>query len=155
MAVSRYAALTDAVLATLRALNATTLAGVEIVDGPPLLNQFPAEAIYVGWSGEPDSDTSGSISQGYHDLGPVATRDETAEVYCTIQAARGDDDMAAARLRAVAILGVMESALRANVSQGLVDVLRIEISDGAVRQVRNADGIGVEIAATVTATSLI
>ena len=155
MAISRYAAVTDAIISTLSALQSTTLANVEIVDGPPLIDQFPPDAIYVGWNGGIDDDSAGNITQSYHDTSPVATRDERVEVYCIFQSARGDDEMAEARTRVVDMLGAAETALRANVGLGLTDLLRVEVSDGAVRQVRNADGIGVEIAVTITATSLI
>lgn len=155
MAISRYAAVTDAILSTLRANATLSAAAVEIVDGPPIQQQYGTTCLYLGWRGDPDDDTAGNITQNYHDLGPAATRDEIVDIYGVVQSVRGDDDMAAARTTAVAALGAMETALRGNVSLGLADVLRIEVTDSAVRQVRDADGIGVELAFTITVTSLI
>lgn len=153
MSISRFAAVTDAILATLRA--ETGLGNVEVMDGPPTQGQTSDSFLWVGWNGDPDDASAGSIRQNYHDLGPTATRDEVVEVYCTIQVGRGDDEMAQARSDAIACLGVVESALRANVSLGLADLLRVEMSDSSVRQIRDQLGIAVEIDFTVTATALI
>lgn len=155
MAISRYAAATDAILTTLRANATLSAAAVEIIDGPPVQQAYGTTVLYVGWRGDVDDDTAGDITQAYHDLGPAATRDEIISIYCVVQSVRGDDDMSAARSSAVAALGAIETALRANVSLGLADVLRIELSDSTVRQVRDADGIGVELGFTITVTSLI
>jgi hypothetical protein len=155
VAISRYAAATDAVLAALRADATLAAAAVEIIDGPPAQQAYGTTVLYVGWRGDVDDDTAGDITQEYHDLGPTATRDEIISIYCTVQSVRGDDDMAAARTSAVAALGAIETALRGNVSLGLANVLRIEVSDSTVRQVRDVEGIGVELGFTITVTSLI
>jgi translation initiation factor IF-1 len=111
--------------------------------------------VYVGWTGDVDNDTAGTVSQQYHDAGVAAKRDETCEVFCTVQSVRGDGDMSAARRDAVLVLGAIESALRGNISLGLEDLIRIEVSNGDVRQVRDAEGIGVEFDITITSTALI
>lgn len=155
MAISRYAAATDALVALAQADATLIAAAVEVVDGPPLQQQYAETSLYVGWSGEEDDATSGSISSAYHDLGPAAKRDETVEVYCTIRSVTGTDDMSGARSSAIAALGALETAVRANVSLGLADVLRFEVSDATVRQVRDSLGVGVDVGFTVTCTSLI
>lgn len=155
MAISRYAAATDALVALALADSTLTAAKVQIVDGPPGGQQYGETVLYVGWTGEDDNATAGSIESSYHDLGATATRDERVEVYCVIQSVRGDDEMAVARTAAVAAYGALETAIRANVSLGLDDVLRFEVSDATVRQVRDGEGIGVEVGFTITCISLI
>ena len=155
MAISRYAAVTDAILTTLRADATLTAAAVEIVDGPPIQQAYGSTVLYVGWSGEADNPTSGTISQQYHDTGTAAKRDEVVEVYCLIQTARGDDDMSTARTDATAALGAIESALRTTPALGLADVIRVEMSDSSVKQIRDGLGLAFEHAFTITTTSLI
>jgi hypothetical protein len=151
--ITRYAAVTDAVLSALR--SSQDLAGVLIVDGPPGSLTLAADFIYVGWTGSEDDELAGNISQAYHDLGPAATRDETVTIECIVQSVRGDDLMDVARLRCVTMLGAVETILRSDPTVGLAGLLRVELSDASVRQVRNADGIGVEISFTLEATSII
>jgi hypothetical protein len=153
MAITRYAAVVDAVLAALRA--DAGLLNVEVIDGPPLESQSPPVAIYIGWRGDIEDDSAGSISQRFHDTGPAAKRDEMVDVYGVVQVVAGDDDMAAIRLEGARILGVVETALRASFSLGLADVRAIELTDGAVRQVRNGSGIGIEFDFTISASSII
>ena len=151
--ITRYAEVTDAVLSALR--SSQDLAGVLIVDGPPGSLTLAADFIYVGWTGSEDDELAGNISQAYHDLGPAATRDETVTIECIVQSVRGDDLMDVARLRCVTMLGAVETILRSDPTVGLAGLLRVELSDASVRQVRNADGIGVEISFTLEATSII
>lgn len=153
MSITRFAAVVDALLTTLQADGA--LAGVDVIDGPAWGAYVSPEAVYIGHSGDDGNDSAGAISSEYHELGTAAKRDETVTVNCAVQVARGDDLLAQARLRAVTLFGAVESALRANISLGLSDVLRIEVTAGDVRQVRNADGCGVEVLFSVQATSLI
>lgn len=155
MSVSRYAVVADAVMATLYDLSDTGLALVAIFDGPPVVTSYSSDFLFIGWTGDPDNDLAGTIRQNYHDTGPTATRDEYVEINGSVIVGRGDNEMSLARTRAVEILGVMESAFRANPSLGLADLLRVEVSDGTVRQVRDGEGIAVEIDFTITATSLI
>ena len=102
MAISRYAAATDAIVALARADTTLTTAAVEIVDGPPIQQQYGTTVLYVGWTGDEESDAAGTIQSAYHDLGPAAKRDETCEIRCITRAVRGDDNMSQARADAVA-----------------------------------------------------
>ena len=153
MTITRYASVVDAVLATLQA--DANLTGVLVNDGSPTPGFNPYEGIYIGWSGGEDDDTAGSISQDWHDTGIAATRDETVSIDYVVQAVRGDDLMSEARARVVQLLGYVEAALRANPSLGIDGVKWVEVSAGSVRQVRNEDGIGVEITGSITATCII
>ena len=155
MAISRYAAAVDALVSLAQADSTLTAAVVEIVDGPPVQQQYGTTVLYFGWTGDEDSDLAGSIQSSYHDLGPSAMRDETCEVRCIIRAIRGDNDMSAARLSAVTALGALETAIRANVSLGLSDVLRFEVSEATVNQARDGMGLACELDFSITVTSLI
>ena len=149
--ITRYALVTDAIIAALQAAPGM----VDVFDGAPTPGFDPYEAVYVGWSGGEDDDTAGTISQEYHDTGIAATRDETLSIDYVVQAVRGDDDMSTARARTVEILGLVETTLRATPALGVDGVIFVEVSAGSVRQVRNADGIGVEISGSFTVTSII
>jgi len=155
MAISRYAAATDAIVALARADTTLTTAAVEIVDGPPIQQQYGTTVLYVGWTGDEESDAAGTIQSAYHDLGPAAKRDETCEIRCITRAVRGDDNMSQARADAVAAFGALETALRANVSLGLAEILRFEVSDAAVNQARDSLGLACELDFTITVISLI
>jgi hypothetical protein len=149
--ITRYALATDAIIAALQAASGM----VDVFDGAPTPGFNPYEAVYIGWSGGEDDDTAGTITQEYHDIGVAAKRDETLSIDYVVQTVRGDDDMSTARTRAVEILGIVESTLRATPALGLDGVLFVEVSAGSVRQVRSADGIGVEITGSITVTGII
>ena len=155
MATSRYSAVVDAILTALRADSTLSSIPAQIVDGPMLTQEYGTTVIYIGWEGDPENDSAGTISQNYHDMGPSATRDETISIFCVVQVFRGDDDMSTARSDAGTALGAIESVLRTTPALGLANVLRCEMSDSAVRQVRSDLGIAVEHAFTITVTSLI
>ena len=149
--ITRYALVTDAIIAALQAAPGM----VDVFDGAPTPGFDPYEAVYIGWSGGEDDETAGTISQEYHDTGIAAKRDETLSIDYVVQAVRGDDDMSTARTRTVEILGIVETTLRATPALGIDGVLYVEVSAGSVRQVRNADGIGVEITGSITVTGII
>jgi len=149
--ITRYAVATDAIIAALQA----TPNMVDVFDGSPTPGFNPYEAVYIGWSGGEDDDTAGTISQEYHDTGIGAKRDETLSIDFVVQSVRGDDDMSTARTRTVEILGLVESTIRATPALGIDGVVFVDVSAGSVRQVRNADGIGVQISGSITVTAII
>lgn len=151
--ITRYAVVVDALVAALR--GSQLLANVDIVDGPPHLSSLATDFVYVGWTGSEDDDNAGTITQAYNSLGVAASREETLTIECVAQSVRGDDLMDQARARCVQIVGGVESVLRATPTLNVDGVLRVEVQTANVRQVRNADGIGVEIAFQIEATSII
>lgn len=155
MAISRYAAVVDAIVALASADATLAAAGVQVFDGPPLSQPTGTTLLAVGWTGDYEDETAGTIQQGYHDLGPAAKRDEIVTVNCAIQSWKGDDDMSGARTAAIAALGALETALRGDVDAGVADALAVEMSDATVRQARTAEGLFCEVDFTLTATSLI
>lgn len=152
MATTRADAVIDALVATLSAVPA--LSGL-VHDGPPVTGDALPEAVTVGFGFDEDDDLAFDIDQSVHELGPMAKRDETVEVRCAAMASNGDGDMAAARARCVALLGAVETALRADYTLGLADAIRVELTVGAGRQAQTQQGAGCLIQFSVTATSLI
>lgn len=153
MAVTRVDAVIDALVATLAA--APALAGVVVSDGYPVTDDPLDEVVTVGFAWDPEDDRAAEVEQAYHELGTSARRDETLDVFCAARVLDGSGDMGSARARCVALLGAVESALRADPSLGLADVLRIEVTFGDLRQTQDADGAAALVRFTVTATSLI
>ena len=152
MPTTRAAAVLDTLVSTLAAVPALT---GRVWDGPPVTGDPLPEVVTVGYAFDDDDDTAVDIRQEYHDLGPAAKRDETLDVLCAAYAANGDGDMAAARARAVTLLGAVETALRANPGLGLADALRTELTVGTMRQAQTAQGTACIVQFTVTATCLI
>jgi len=152
---TRWAAVVDAVLVTLRADSNLTTAATSIFDGPPVTGAYLGDAIAVGTSGD-DDDLVGSVEQAYHDMALAnSSRMESTTVRCAVWAQNGDGSLSTARTRAFLLLGYVEAALRANPSQGLTDVLRVEVVGVDVRQSQTPDGALCWLDVTVAATSLI
>lgn len=151
---TRWAAVTNAVLATLRA--DPNLATTTILDGFPVTNDPLVDAVVVGSSADPEDDVAGTVTQEYHDMALASSsRMETVTLACEVWAQNGDGDLSAARTRAFLLLGYVEAALRANPSQGLTDVLRVEVVDATVHQAQTEYGAVCSVDVTVSATSLI
>lgn len=150
---TRWAAVVDAVLATLRA--DPNFASTQVFDGPPVTGDYLADAVAVGASGD-DDDLVGDVEQNYHDFGLAqSARMETSTVRVAVWAQNGDGSLSTARTRAFALVGYVEAALRANPSQGLTDVLRVEVTGAEVRQSQTPDGALCWVDLTLTATALI
>ncbi|GLP71041.1 hypothetical protein TUSST3_76610 [Streptomyces sp. TUS-ST3] len=109
MVTSRVPAAVDALLAILRARPA--LADIEIVDGPSAVNLTNRRRLYVGWS--PGADSAVALQQAFNGAG-ARTRDETFTIACYAEARAGDKDMKARRDEVFALVGEVETALRAS-----------------------------------------
>jgi hypothetical protein len=108
MMTSRVPAAVDALLAILRA--APALAEVAIVDGPEALNYTQLRRLYVGW--RPDGEAAVSLQQEFNAAG-ARTRNEAFTISCYAEARAGDKDMKARRDEVFALVGEVETALRA------------------------------------------
>ncbi|MFE5079963.1 hypothetical protein [Streptomyces mirabilis] len=108
MMTSRVPAAVDALLAILRA--APALAEVAIVDGPEALNYAQLRRLYVGW--RPDGEAAVSLQQEFNAAG-ARTRNEAFAITCYAEARAGDKDMKARRDEVFALVGEVETALRA------------------------------------------
>ncbi|MFE7804017.1 hypothetical protein ACFU51_04985 [Streptomyces sp. NPDC057430] len=108
MPTSRVPAAVDALLAILRA--APALAGVVILDGPPVQNLTGPERLYVGWS--PDGGPAVALVQDFNAAG-ARTRDEQFLINCYAEVWSGDIDMQVQRSRVFELVAAVETALRA------------------------------------------
>lgn len=107
-----------ALTAKWQGLQATTLTGVQVVDGPQANADPTQEWVFVGHTGgEPVEGVEAAIGQ--QDLYTFALgKSETMGVDVGIVCVRGDSNVAAARQRALAIFGICESALRSDLTLG-------------------------------------
>lgn len=108
MLTSRVPAAVDALLTILRA--APGLANVRIHDGPSPTNLADLDYIFVGW--QPGGEAAVALEQSFNAAG-ARTRDEEFEISCYAESRRGDLDMATRRARVFALVGEVETALRA------------------------------------------
>lgn len=108
MQTSRVPTAVDALLAILRARPA--LAEVAIVDGPAAVNLTQRRRIHVGW--QPGDGTAVALQQSFNAAG-ARTRDEAFTINGYAEARAGDKDMKARRDEVFALVGEIETALRA------------------------------------------
>ncbi|MHB9862187.1 hypothetical protein [Streptomyces sp. YIM S03343] len=99
-----------ALLEILRADNG--LAGVDIIDGPPVDDVSNADFLAVGWPGGEDQAQAAESVQDFNAAG-ARTRDEDFTIASVLDVWSGDDDFSAVRTRAFEILAVVEQAIRA------------------------------------------
>lgn len=149
MLTSRVPAAVDALLEILRA--APALADVRIVDGPPSTNLTELKQLFVGW--QPDADASVALEQDFASAG-ARTRDESFEIACYAESRSGDKDMAAQRAAVFALVGTVETALRATDAAPTAPtlngtVLWAQLTTGNLRQVQS-EGTVAGLAFTVT-----
>lgn len=99
-------------------LQTTTLAGVQVVDGPQANADGSPEWVFVGHTGgEPVEGVEAAIGQ--QDLFTFARgKSETLGVDVGIVCVRGDTSVTLARQRALAIMSACEDALRADMTLG-------------------------------------
>lgn len=152
MTASRWPAVVDALVALLRAH--PSLAGVDVLDGPPVGEPTGHDVICVGHGLDDDDDTSGAVRWQPHSTGGVLAED--CDVRLVVQAVIGDTTLSAARTRAFALMDVVHAALRGDWTVGGLDgVIAVDLSAGTIRQDQTGLGCGCRIEATVTVTSLI
>lgn len=108
MMTSRVPAAVDALLAILRA--APGLADADVIDGPAAVNYTRLKRLYVGW--QPSAEAAVSLTQEFNAAG-ARTRDEAFTISCYAEARAGDTDIQTRRNEVFALLGEVETALRA------------------------------------------
>jgi hypothetical protein len=145
MLTSRVPAAVDALLAILRARPA--LEGVAIVDGPTAVNLTSRRRIHIGWA--PGADQAVELQQEFNSAG-ARTRDEVFSISCYAESRGGDKDMSFRRADAFALIGEVETALRATASNPTAPdlggvVLWAELTTGNVQQsISEGAQVGVE-----------
>lgn len=150
MSGSRWAAVTDAVIALLDAQ-----LSMPVFDGIPVTSDFIADAVIVGNQPGRDDGAAGLISQEYHEVGVGAKRNEVGEIRCAAISQTGDDTLSTVRANALATVALVESALRTSVNLGLADLLYVEVRVGEVLQGATTRGVFAECRFTIGYTALI
>lgn len=152
MTASRWPAVVDALVALLRADPA--LAGVDVLDGPPVGEPSGRDVVCIGHVLNDDDDLSGSVRWQPHSTGGIV--EEACQVRLAVQAVAGDTTLAIPRTRAFALLDAVHAALRGDWTVGGLDgVIAVDLETGSVRQDQADLGSGCRVEATVTVTSLI
>ena len=153
MATSTMPAFTNAVIAALK--SASSLSGIRIFDGIEIDMSYPGDAIAVGHDGNLDGDevSASSIRQEYRPLGAIS-KFEHGSLSCFLWSANGTTDISTRRTQAFALLGDVETVIRADVSfVGLVQFSAVE--QGEIRYRQTVNGVGVGILFTITYQSRI
>lgn len=148
--ISRWATVVDAVIA---AVDAQTAA--QVFDAVPVTSEFVGLGLTVGARLDDDRGLGGTVRQGYHDLGPTATRDETGTIYCSAIAQTGNDDLSGMRAAAFGLVGDVETALRNNYDLDLAGVRSVELEMGDIFQGLTQAGSFVEVQFTLRYEALI
>jgi hypothetical protein len=122
MMTSRVPAAVDALLAILRA--APGLADATVLDGPPVVNLTGLKHLFVGW--QPSAEAAVSLTQQWNAAG-ARTRDEAFSINCYAEARAGDEDIQGRRTEVFALLGEVETALRASNSAPTAPTLNASV----------------------------
>ena len=99
-------------------LNATTLNGVQVVDGPQVNLDASQEWLFVGFDGDTPNNQNESATAQQDLMAFARTKHEQAEVLCSAIVVRGDTDVVTARQRAYAIVSAAEDAVRSDMQLG-------------------------------------
>jgi hypothetical protein len=100
-----------------QAATATTLAGVQVADGPQVNSDASPDWLFVAYDGEADSGNPGVEAQQSL-MAFTRVKGEDASVTCSVVSVRGDPDVVAARARALSILAAAEDLLRTDMQLG-------------------------------------
>ena len=144
---------TDAVIAALAAtwqgLTATTLADVQVVDGPQANSDASPDWLFAGHDGGSPTDENEAAITQQNLMAFARTKGEDAEVRCAAIAVRGDTDIVSARQRAYAIVSAAEDALRADMTLGGL-VMHAYVSSHTYIPAQTDKGAKVRVVFTVT-----
>lgn len=133
MSTSRWPAVVDALV------TAATATTVETWDGPKTTGVDPLEVIIVGGTEDP-ADDGGDVDQEWAGLGAKA-KDEHGTVTVAVIVQTGDDSVKVNRDRAFVILGLLETAVRADPTLGgVVSGGWLNVSTVRIRQRSNENG---------------
>lgn len=152
MATSRWAAVTDAVLAALQA--DASLSG-KVYDGIPVTADDIRDGVFIGVVLDETTGDAGRWEQTWHELGGTPPRDERGIIRCTVVSQRGDTDLSVARAAAFAHLGHVENVCRADFDLDVANLQWLEVQSGSVRQGQTPRGCYCEIEFRVAYTAII
>jgi hypothetical protein len=138
---SRVPAAIAALLAAFRA--APALAAVDVRDGPVVTASAALEAVLVGWGGRADDTLAADAAVNPEVLGDADDR-EVFTIRCAAMVLNGQNDTAAARARAYALLAACGAVIRADRRLGGT-VGDSHIASHALRQDPTPDGVKVTV----------
>ena len=129
----------DAITALLAAFNAApALAAVEVRDGPVVAASAALEAVLVGWNGQTTDTLAADAGVNPEVFGDADDREQFT-IRCAAMVLNGQNDLAAARTRAYALLAACGAAIRADRRLGGT-VGDSHISAHSLRQTQTPDG---------------
>jgi hypothetical protein len=138
----------DAITALLAAFRAApALAGTEVRDGPVVTGSAALETVLVGWNGQPDGALAADAAVNPEVFGDADDR-ELFTIRCAALVLNGQNDMAAARARAYALLAACGAVVRADRRLGGT-VSDSHIGTHTLRQDQRPDGAVATVAFTV------
>lgn len=113
---------TDAVILALTAMwqaaTASTLAGVQVVDGPQANSDASDKWLFVGFNGDAPDELNEAATAEQPLMAFARVKGDNGQVVCAVIARRGDTDITATRADASAVLGAAEDLLRADMQLG-------------------------------------
>ena len=140
----------EAITAVVVALNAdpAVTGQATVVDGPFITGDDPETAVYVGYDGDEDGDYNATEnwSQEWAGLG-AQRKNESFDITCCVISWSGEVAVAARRQAALAVLGAVESTLRAavNIGLGLPSPTVASWSSGQLFQEQGSNGLQARI----------
>ena len=126
---------------------APALTGVDVRDGPVVTGSAANEAVLVGWNGQPSDTLAADASVNPEVFGDADDR-ETFTIRCAALVLNGQNDTAAARVRAYALLAACGAVVRGDRSIGGT-VSDSHIARHALRQAQTPDGTVATVEFTV------
>lgn len=123
-----------------------TVEDLKVYDGAFLTGEEPAERVYVGYDGDPDSDFS--AASGDQDwAGSVGTgrRDEVFAITCAVLVRNGAGNIKAARTAAYDVLAQLSTKLRDDPSLGFPPPSTAQMQNQRLNQYQARTGVEVRI----------
>ncbi|MEU2075421.1 hypothetical protein [Streptomyces sp. NPDC013489] len=143
----------DAIDALFQILQAAPeLAGVQIIDGPPIEDQSVDDQLIIGW--QPGEGEAAQLQQDFAYAG-ARQRNEDGSIACWIDCWSGDTAIRPRRRRAFEILAVVEGVLRASDTARDAPTLGgvvqwSQAAAGTLRQAASDQGARASVGFTVT-----
>jgi hypothetical protein len=113
---SHIPAAIDGLVTICRNLQATTLAGVDVYDGPKMDDSQNGRRIFVGY------DVEGRAADGEQEWASMPrggnARAERMTIHCVVESSTGQTDMKGRRDDAFTILGIIEAAVKSDPTLG-------------------------------------
>jgi hypothetical protein len=142
---SKVPAAMTALLAAFTA--APALAGVDVRDGPVVTGSAALEAVLVGWTGQAADQLAADAAVNPEVFGDADDR-ELFSIRCAALVLNGQNDLAAARTRAYALLAACGAVIRGDRRLGGT-VGDSHVSRHALRQTQTPDGTVATVEFTV------